>query len=126
MPSLRRSSAEPRPSLALEIERWNTGLRLVAGIDEVGRGAWAGPVVAAAVILPMELAVSEHLAGVRDSKALSPAVRERLDTLIRSHATAVGVGMADARTVDSIGLLPATVQAMNQALAGLSLWPEHT
>jgi ribonuclease HII len=126
MSSPQRRLAEPRPSLALEVEHWNSGFRLVAGVDEVGRGAWAGPVVAAAVILPAELSISEHLAGVRDSKALSPAARERLDVLIRSHAAAVGLGMADARTVDSIGLLPATVLAMNQALAGLSLLPEHT
>ncbi len=126
MPAPLYPSAEAQPSLALEIEQWSAGCRLVAGVDEAGRGAWAGPVVAAAVILPADVAMSEHLAGVRDSKTLLPAARERLDALIRSHATAVGVGMADARTVDSIGLLPATVQAMNQALAGLGLPPEHT
>jgi ribonuclease HII len=125
MPPSRRPSAEPQPTLALEIERWSNGCHLVAGVDEVGRGAWAGPVVAAAVILPAEPCISEHLAGVRDSKALSPAARERLDILIRAQAAAVAVGMASARTVDDIGLLPATVQAMNQALAELGLQPDH-
>jgi ribonuclease HII len=118
--------AEPVPSLALEIAHWNSGCRFVAGVDEVGRGAWAGPVVAAAVVLPADVSIADALAGVRDSKTLSPAARERLDLVIRSHAIAVAVGLADARDVDSLGLLPATARAMNQALAGLHLTPDHT
>lgn len=98
------------------------GLR-VAGLDEAGRGAWAGPVVAAAVVLPPDpdrLAVA--LAGVADSKLLRPTAREHLDAAIRGAAvTAVGVVEAD--EIDAIGIVPATLRAMELALAALPLTP---
>lgn len=111
--------------MAAESDCWARGLSCVAGIDEVGRGAWAGPVVAAAIVLPKTPSISVALADVRDSKMLSPRQRERLDELIRAHAIAVGVGMVDPQIVDTQGLLPATACAMNDAIASLCLCPDH-
>lgn len=112
------------PSLAYERDCWACG-DSVAGIDEVGRGAWAGPVVAAAVILPADPAIEALLAGVRDSKELAPRARARLAEIIRAHALAIGVGSAPAGVVDGAGLLPATAQAMNAALAALPALPNR-
>ncbi len=112
------------PSLSFEQDCWSRGQQRVAGVDEVGRGPWAGPVVAAAVVLPADPAVAEALRGVQDSKRLTPAERERLDTIIRCHATAVAVGVASPASVDREGLLPATARAMDRALAGLPLAPD--
>ena len=109
--------------LAYERELWAEG-RVVAGLDEAGRGAWAGPVVAAAVILPPDPdRLAEALAGVDDSKRLSPAARERLYDRIREvAATAVGVIPSD--VIDAIGILNATYRAMRAALAALALQPD--
>ncbi len=114
-----------RAGLALEIALWGTGHCLIAGLDEVGRGAWAGPVVAAAVILPPPPAPLASLLGqVDDSKRLSPAERERLAILIRECAIAAAVGSVPAGEIDRIGIVPATRLAMCQALAGLSVKPD--
>jgi ribonuclease HII len=96
------------------------GARLVAGVDEVGRGALGGPVVAAAVVLdPGDPCVAAVLAGVRDSKLLDPVQRTALEPLIRSAARAVAVGRADAVEIDAIGIRGATEVAMLRALAHL-------
>lgn len=99
---------------------------LVAGVDEVGRGPLAGPVVACAVVMPPE---ARALAGVDDSKRLAPAERERLAALIRRRARAVGVGAASAREVDALNVYHATTLAMRRALArleaGLGAAPDH-
>lgn len=113
------------PSLAFERACWAQGAIYVAGVDEVGRGAWAGPVVAAAVILPPNPAVASALAGVDDSKKLLPRERERLATLILKHAVAAAVGQAPPGDVDRCGLLPATARAMERALALLPHDPDH-
>ena len=96
------------------------GAQRIAGVDEVGRGAWCGPVVAAAVILPEDAPI----AGLRDSKQLSAQRREQLDALIRSHAIAVGIGFADAATIDAINIRRATQQAMLAAIAQLNPQPD--
>ena len=109
------------PSLAYEIPRWAAGYRHVAGLDEAGRGAWAGPVVAAAVILPPgDLALMERLRGVRDSKQLTPKQREALLGVIRECAVAVGVGAVPPDEIDRLGIVPATRRAMVLALKTLS------
>lgn len=111
------------PGIEFEQEQWARGLR-VAGLDEAGRGAWAGPVAAAAVVLPPEpdrLVVA--LAGVADSKQLHPAMREKLDAAIRATA-AVGVGVVGADEIDAIGIVPATLRAMALALADLPHPPD--
>lgn len=97
------------------------GFHRIAGIDEVGRGSLAGPVVAAAVILP------EHhrIRGLRDSKVLTRRRREALYEEILDHAEAVGVGSADVETIDRVNILQATKLAMGQAVARLPQAPDH-
>jgi ribonuclease HII len=93
----------------------------VAGVDEVGRGPLAGPVAAGAVILPSPL--PEELAGLDDSKKLSPAKRERLEPLIKQHALAWAVASAGVAEIESLNILKATHLAMRRALACLSQRP---
>lgn len=103
-----------------EQELWSAGYTAIAGVDEAGRGAWAGPVVAAAVILPADPAVLAPLVGrVNDSKQLTPRRRAVMFDLIRQVALAVGVGSSPAAAIDRDGIVPATQQAMAAALAGL-------
>ena len=97
------------------------GVELIAGIDEVGRGPLAGPVVAAAVILPADFDVP----GVNDSKKLSEKRREELFVKIKESAVAWAIGMADSRTIDEINILQATKRAMAEAVSCLSVKPEH-
>ena len=92
------------------------GARAVAGVDEAGRGALAGPVFAAAVIL----APGTLLAGLDDSKALTPEVREALAPRIRAAAAGWGVGSATAAEIDDLGIAPATFLAMRRALAAVA------
>ncbi len=109
------------PDLSHECALWATGCRLVAGIDEVGRGALAGPVMAAAVILPPHPPALDHLLGrVDDSKRLPAAVREELDGEIRACALAAGVGSVPAGEIDRIGIVAATRLAMSLALDALN------
>ena len=111
------------PSFIEEEQLAAQGYRLIAGIDEAGRGALAGPVVAAAVILPVSLDAAS-LDGVRDSKLLSPAKRELFFHHIYELAVSVGVGMAPHSLVDSQGVVKATRFAMKQAVERLSPFPE--
>ena len=90
-------------------------------MDEVGRGSWAGPVVAAAVVLPER----HRISGLRDSKELSALQRERLYKLILDRADAVGVGCVEVEVIDRINILQATKLAMRQALARISPLPDH-
>jgi ribonuclease HII len=114
------------PTLDLELALRKQGYRFVAGLDEAGRGAWAGPVVAAAVILPIELPDLCHvLCGVRDSKQMTPAARAAQVEIIRRTALAVGVGICAPLVIDREGILPATRQAMMKALAHLSAAPDY-
>lgn len=106
---------------ALRARLFEQGVRRVAGIDEVGVGPLAGPVVAAAVVLP---AVVE-LSGLDDSKKLSRSQRERLDVAIREQAHAVGIGEASPGEVDRINILQATLLAMQRAVAALGCVPDH-
>lgn len=93
----------------------------IAGLDEAGRGALAGPVVAAAVILPCDDAEAlAHLRHVNDSKLLSPARREALYELIIEHALTYGVGQSPPAVIDAEGIIPATKQAMAAALSRLA------
>lgn len=109
------------PTVEIEAQFWARGLVRVAGLDEVGRGCWAGPVCAAAVMLPPEPAVLAALAGVRDSKQLTPRQRATLALRVREVALSVGVGRAEAAEIDSLGIVPATRLAMRRALAAGSL-----
>ena len=112
------------------VHRWSTierdlrsgGQLLIAGVDEVGRGPLAGPVVACAVIMPPG---ERALPGVDDSKRLTAATRERLAVRIRSHAVAIALGAASAREVDRHNIYHATVLAMRRALSRLALPADH-
>jgi ribonuclease HII len=116
----------PQPNLIHESKLFHSGLRYIAGIDEAGRGAWAGPVVAAAIILPLELdKLTGYLSGVRDSKVMTPRARKAKSMVIQALALCVGVGYAEPAEIDDIGILPATRLAMYRAIAALSLQPEH-
>ncbi len=109
------------PSLTYEKRLWEDGYRRVAGLDEAGRGAWAGPVVAAAVILPPDQPELAHfLSGVRDSKMLTATRREMLLEIIEQHALAWGVGAVPPSVIDARGIVPATREAMSLALGVLS------
>ncbi|MBU0494765.1 MAG: ribonuclease HII [Chloroflexi bacterium] len=101
------------------------GYTRVAGIDEAGRGAWAGPVVAAAVILDPATVEMLTQAGVRDSKQLSPARRATLYDVVQDRAWAVGVGIVPPAVIDQAGIVPATRQAMQEAVAQLVPAPDH-
>lgn len=104
----------------LEESYWSTG-RLVAGVDEVGRGALAGPVVACAVVLD-----PEHLpAGIADSKTLSFARRQELADKIFATARAVYVAQCDNEHIDRVNILEATFDAMFEAIRGLRCTPDH-
>ena len=107
----------------LEYERgyWDRQFAHVAGVDEVGRGPLAGPVVAAAVILPEGTAVD----GADDSKVLTPPARREIAREIGDRAIAVAVGAASAREIDRINILRATARAMNRALDRLAVRPDH-
>jgi ribonuclease HII len=100
---------------------FDRGARRVAGIDEVGVGPLAGPVVAAAVVLPEVV----HLPGLNDSKRLTRSARERLDASIREQAAAIGIGEASPGEIDRINILQATLLAMRRAIAALELQPDH-
>lgn len=100
---------------------YGKGLRLVAGVDEVGRGPLAGPVVAAAVILPVDF----HVHGINDSKKLSEKKREALYQVILDHALAWGVGIVDHTVIDEINILNAAKKAMKEAIATMNIRPEH-
>jgi ribonuclease HII len=114
-----------RPGLHLEQALWKEGLQFIAGIDEAGRGAWAGPVMAGAVILPNVTHIQLKLAGVRDSKQMTPRQREHWVLVIKSVALAWSIGAASAAEIDEIGILPANRLAMQRAIEGLTLTPEY-
>jgi ribonuclease HII len=111
--------ASEESTLYFEQRAQQRGFKLIAGIDEAGRGPLAGPVVAAAVILPDQF----DLPGLTDSKKLSEKQRNRFYPQIRAQARAVGVGVASAAEIDQINILQATLLAMRRAVSRLSLTP---
>jgi len=113
------------PTLAAEKTLWDLGYSCVAGIDEAGRGAWAGPVVAAAVILPPNQSVQAELIGVRDSKQMTARDREHWAGKIKETAVGWSTGLASNREIDRLGILPATRLAMHRAMEGLTNSLEH-
>jgi len=113
------------PTLRLEHQLLAKGYHLIAGIDEAGRGAWAGPVVAAAVILPLDRRdLRAALRGVNDSKQLTARQRERFYDVIHEVALAVGVGGAGPGEIDRNGIVAATRAAMERAVAMLTPRPD--
>ena len=98
---------------------------MIAGLDEAGRGALAGPVTVAAVILPRAAPLSRTLRGARDSKQLTPLARDRLAPRIKESALAHGIGFSSAEEIDSLGIVPATRLAALRALENLSAFPDY-
>lgn len=108
-------------TLKFEKHAWANGAKLVAGVDEVGRGCLFGPVVAAAVILDH----SHRIRGLRDSKLIEEEMRERLAEKIREHAVAISISVVDVETIDRINIYHASRMAMTQAVAQLQPLPDH-
>lgn len=122
-PEKKRGRQRKTPYAALktfEKEAWERGIRYVAGVDEVGRGPLAGPVVAAAVIMPADV----HIAHVTDSKKLWPEEREALAEEIKRKAVAWAIGLVPAPMIDACNILRATHLAMREALRALDPAPE--
>jgi ribonuclease HII len=113
------------PDLTYEGHLWSH-YQYIAGLDEAGRGALAGPVAVGAVILPSTTTrLARTLAGVRDSKQMTPLERESLAPRIKETALAWNVGFASAEEIDSLGIVPATRLSAIRALQGLSITPEY-
>ncbi len=111
--------------LSIESELWRAGYRDVAGADEVGRGAWAGPMFAAAVIFPADPKALAPLVGrVNDSKKCTPLAREHLCELVYTHARAVGIGSATAEEIDQQGIVSANRLALFRAVGALVFPPD--
>ncbi len=110
------------PTLARESALWAQGIRYVAGVDEVGRGPLAGPVVAAAVVFSDD---TTDIEGLRDSKQMTARQRDRVAGVIRCTALTWGVGAASPREIDRMNILRATALAMRRALSLLSPSPDH-
>ena len=125
MPAFDVSLLPPDPDLSFEQILWQAGILEVAGIDEAGRGALAGPVTASAVILPQKEGLSELLKGVRDSKQMTPSEREIARDQIFEYAECWGVGFATSDEIDQLGIVPATRLAAWRAVECLSLPPAH-
>lgn len=106
---------------SFERQAHQRGYRLIAGIDEAGRGPLAGPVVAAAVILPTDYENTD----INDSKKLSSRKRERLYEIIKQEALSVGLGVVEADVIDSVNIFQATLYAMKEAVSNLSLPPDY-
>jgi ribonuclease HII len=115
------------PHTFFESGFWDSGLLHVAGMDEAGRGALAGPVAVGAVILPSrdKTFLCEALTGVRDSKQMTPLERERLAPRIKEVALTWNVAFASAEEIDALGIVPATRLAALRALMGLSPSPQY-
>ena len=110
----------PSAPYRYEAKAWRAGVARVAGVDEVGRGPLAGPVVAAAVVLDPARRVKR----LADSKLLTPERREELYVAIYERAMSVGVGIIDHLTIDRVNILQATILAMRDALAALAIVPD--
>ena len=113
-----------RPDWSAERLLWKQGYLRVAGVDEVGRGPLAGPVVAAAVVFPPSFR-TRLLPGLRDSKQLTAKARERLAPQVRRFAAGVGIGSASPSEIDALGIVGATVAAMSRAIRQLPQSADH-
>lgn len=107
--------------LRVERELWREGLTRIAGVDEVGVGPLAGPVVAAAVIVPPDM----KLRGVDDSKLVTAALREELAAKIQECALGVGIGIVEVADIDRLNIYHAALEAMRRAVEALPVAPEH-
>ena len=114
-----------KPTLKYEKQLWGDGFRIVAGLDEAGRGAWAGPVYAAAVVLPTDTRMINLLNGVRDSKRMTPIQRNRWRGCIQSASISWTIGSATHEEIDKLGIVPATCLAMRRAIDAMTYEPTY-
>ena len=121
VPKLRPSLRTRSPGTRFERDLWNAGASTIAGVDEVGRGAWAGPLTVGAVVIPREARIYK----VRDSKAMTPREREAMYNRIVEWADAWSVGHASAAECDSLGMSEAQRLATRRALDGIGMTPDH-
>lgn len=124
-PPFNKALLPSAPDLSFETVLWEQNLHYLAGIDEAGRGALAGDVAAAAVILPREPALIEILDGVRDSKQMTSEQRAYWAIEIKNAALAWAIGFASNLEIDSLGIASATRLAIRRALEGLPVNPQH-
>jgi ribonuclease HII len=120
-----RSLIPAYPDLIFEKSLWKMGFGFVGGVDEAGRGALAGPVSAAVVILPPDPQVALELAGLRDSKLMNVNERERWRERLQILALECSVGFSSHLEIDEIGIVPATKQAIRRAVENLAVSPQH-
>jgi len=113
---------QAKPNFEYEIKLWNQGLQYIAGVDEVGRGCFAGPVVAAAVIFPSDFSATDK---INDSKKLSAKVRTELAEIIKKHALAFAIAEVSVPVINAVGIGKAAQQAFAEAIKSLTIQPEH-
>jgi ribonuclease HII len=111
-----------KPTFEYELKHWNNGIQFVAGVDEVGRGCFAGPVVAAAVILPSNFKATDK---INDSKKLSAKVRRELSKIIKEHAVSYSIAEVSVQVINEIGIGRAAQKAFAKAIQELSTPPDH-
>ncbi len=111
-----------KPTFDEENLFWEKGLKYIAGIDEVGRGCFAGPVVAAAVILPSDFNATDE---INDSKLLSPEKREKLAPIIKKYCVSYSIAEISIEIINEVGIGKATQKAFYQAVYTLTVKPEH-
>ncbi len=116
-----KSGEQLRIMYRFDLSAHRRGFEVVAGVDEAGRGPLAGPVVAAAAVLPSHYKNEE----IRDSKQLSPGKRERLYKIIMKDALSIGLGVVEPSVIDAINILQATLMAMKEAVLNLSLTVDY-
>ncbi|MBW2472656.1 MAG: ribonuclease HII [Deltaproteobacteria bacterium] len=121
VPRLRKTLRAKAPNLRVERELWDAGHRVVVGVDEVGRGAWAGPLTVGAAVVPSDKRVYK----VRDSKMLTEGEREALFARVADWCVAWAVGHADEAECDELGMADAQRLAARRAIAGLGVEPDH-
>jgi len=125
MPRNKITDLPAKPHIEFEKRLWEEGFQVIAGLDEAGRGAWAGPVYAAAVVLPNDERICNLLSGVRDSKRMSALQRALWEGCIKSASVAWAVGSADNKEIDELGIVPATCLAMRRAIEAISNPPRY-
>lgn len=125
MPRTKITDLPDKPHIEFEKQLWEDGIQVIAGLDEAGRGAWAGPVYAGAVVLPNDERICDLLSGVRDSKRMTALQRQRWEGCIKSASVAWSVASASNEEIDEIGIVPATCLAMQRAINEISNPPTY-
>ena len=121
---VKKQKKEKVPDFALERSARSKGYLIIAGVDEAGRGPWAGPVVAGAVVLNLKKLESLNLLEIDDSKKLNPSKRQKIFELLPSYAS-IGTGIAQVTEIDKVNILKASLLAMARAISDLPAKPDY-